>query len=347
VTTGVFLVGPCRGTEVPRSTLVEFGASSECSGFASARSLVLRDRPLRKGTGPILSLRVRLSWSSCSHEHVYVGCPSSAVCFLSVTHVGRELPHSRRCRPQGSCPSRRFRLARGSLRGLLDPVVRRGPRRFAAFFHAARVPGASLQSFPFPRSRTRSRGPFLPCEFAFDCRRRSARGSFTIAFPDSRASSLPSNPPESGPGTHEPGRRFLAIASPVASARKRAARTVPIPLTLGSPVSGRHARFEALLPPGVRSATIPLTWPGWNRPSVLSWDSRPPEFSPPRFGIRSVAQPHAGDARSLCRVRLRAPSHRGCIPRPGLRRLDSRAQDPSIREVDRTRVSPSGGDPAH
>jgi len=344
---GVFLVGSCRGTEVPRSTLVEFGASSECSGFASARSLVLRDRPLRKGTGPILSLRVRLSWSSCSHEHVYVGCPFSATRFLSVARVGRELPHSRRCRPQGSCPSRRFRLARGSLRGLLDPAVRRGPRRFAAFFHAARVPGASLQSFPFPRSRTRSRGPFLPCEFAFDCRRRSARGSFTIAFPDSRASSLPSNPPESGPGTHEPGRRFLAIASPVASTRKRAARTVLIPLTLGSPVSGRHARFEALLPPGVRSATIPLTWPGWNRPSVLSWDSRPPEFSPPRFGIRSVAQPHAGDARSLCRVRLRAPSHRGCMPRPGLRRLDSRAQDPSIREVYRTRVSPSGGDPAH
>jgi len=292
-------------------------------------------------------LRVRLSWSSCSHEHVYVGCPSSATRFLSVARVGRELPHSRRCRPQGSCPSRRFRLARGSLRGLLDPAVRRGPRRFAAFFHAARVPGASLQSFPFPRSRTRSRGPFLPCEFAFDCRRRRACRSFTIAFPDSRASSLPSSPPESGPGTHEPGRRFLAIASPVASARKRAARTVPIPQTLGSPVSGRHARFEALLPPGVRSATIPLTWPGWNRPSVLSWDSHPPEFSPPRFGIRSVAQPHAGDARSLCRVRLRAPSHRGCMPRPGLRRLDSRAQDPSIREVYRTRVSPSGGDPAH
>jgi hypothetical protein len=44
-------------------------------------------------------------------------------------------------------------------RGLLDPAVRRGPRRFAALFHAARVPGAPLQSFPFPGSRTRSRGP--------------------------------------------------------------------------------------------------------------------------------------------------------------------------------------------
>jgi hypothetical protein len=44
-------------------------------------------------------------------------------------------------------------------RGLLDPAVRRGPRRFAVLFHTARVPGAPLQSFPFPGSRTRSRGP--------------------------------------------------------------------------------------------------------------------------------------------------------------------------------------------
>jgi hypothetical protein len=35
-------------------------------------------------------------------------------------------------------------------------------------------------------------------------------------------------------------------------------------------------------------------------------------------------------------VHLRAPSHRGCRPRPGLRRLSSRAQDPSIRRVYRT-----------
>jgi len=33
------------------------------------------------------------------------------------------------------------------------------PRRFAALFHAARAPGVALQSFPFSRSRTRSRGP--------------------------------------------------------------------------------------------------------------------------------------------------------------------------------------------
>jgi len=64
----------------------------------------------------------------------------------------------------------------------LDSAVCRGPRRFAAFFHAARVPGTSLQSFPFPGSRIRSRGPLLPCGFAFDRRQRNAHRRFTIAF---------------------------------------------------------------------------------------------------------------------------------------------------------------------
>jgi len=41
------------------------------------------------------------------------------------------------------------------------------PRRFAALFHAARAPGTSLQSFPFPRSRTRSRGPLASLRFVF------------------------------------------------------------------------------------------------------------------------------------------------------------------------------------
>jgi hypothetical protein len=143
-------------------------------------------------------------------------------------------------------------------RGLLDPAVRRGPLRFAALFHAARVPGAPLQSFPFPGSRTRSRGPLLPCGFVLrlppaQCS-REIHGRFRLIAP----ARCHTRPPEGGPGTHEPGRRFPAVASPVASTRtRRVARTVLFPPTLGSPVNGRHARFEALLPPGVRSATTP------------------------------------------------------------------------------------------
>jgi len=66
-------------------------------------------------------------------------------------------------------------------------------------------------------------------------------------------------------------------------------------------------------------------------PGVL----RPPELAPPRFGVRSLALTHAG-GKAPCHVHHRAPSHRGCIPRSGLRRLSSRAQDPSRRGVYRT-----------
>jgi len=110
----------------------------------------------------------------------------------------------------------------------------------------------------------------------------------------------------------------------------------------------RPARpLRSLAPPGSPCCDDPCTWPGRDRPSVLSWDSHPPEFPPPRFRVRSLAQLHAGDSRSRCYVPLRASSRRGCIPRPGLRRLGSRTQDPPIRQVYRTRVSPSSGDPAH
>jgi len=49
------------------------------------------------------------------------------------------------------------------------------PRRFAAFFHAARAPGPALQSSCLPGSRARSRGPLLPCGFAVDRGRRGVR----------------------------------------------------------------------------------------------------------------------------------------------------------------------------
>jgi len=196
---------------------VGFGASSECSGFASARSPLLRPVPFKKEPSRSRCLRVRLSWGSCSHGHVLRRVPllHHALPFGRPWGTGvAKLPSvpSSGFLPLSTVPAS-TRLARG----LLDPAVRRGPRRFAAFFHAARVPGASLQSFPFPGSRTRSRGPLLPCGFAFDCRRRSARWSFTIAFPVLAPALRPSNPPEGGPRTHEPGRRFLALASPVAS----------------------------------------------------------------------------------------------------------------------------------
>jgi len=89
-------------------------------------------------------------------------------------------------------------------RSLLDLAVRRGPRRFAALFHAARVPGAPLQSFPFPGSRTRSRGPpaslWVRSPTAASVMSAGAlRPLSPIAPALCRAS-----PPEGRPGTHEP-----------------------------------------------------------------------------------------------------------------------------------------------
>jgi hypothetical protein len=201
---------PCRGTGAPRSSLLEFGASPEPCCVASARSPLLRPGPACARPRRSRALRVRLSWGSCSHERLYVGCPVSPP-RLESRFGGRGLPHPRRCRPQGSCPSRRIRPRTRHARTLADPPFAVAPRRFAALFHAARVPGTTLQSFPFPRSRTRSRGPRASLRVSFsDCRRRRAAGRFTIAFPV--ASALCPWPRRSGARTHEPGRQFPAVA---------------------------------------------------------------------------------------------------------------------------------------
>lgn len=68
---------------------------------------------------------------------------------------------------------------------------------------------------------------------------------------------------------------------------------------------------------------------------MLSWGSRPSELTPPRFWVRRLVSTHAG-GKAPCHARLQAPSHRGCTPRPGLRRSGSRARDPSTRRVYRT-----------
>jgi len=233
-------------------------------------------------------------------------------------------------------------------RGLWNPAVHRGPQRFAAFFHAARVPGAPLQSFPFPGSRTRSRGPLLPCGFVLRLPPAQCLQSLHGRFPRFAPALCHTHPPEGRRGTHEPGRRFLAVASPVASTRTgRAARTVRSPPTLGSPVNGRHARFEALLPPGVRSATTSPPGqaeaarrcsPGVSSPfralsttvrdSVTRVDARGGQSPMPR--TPPGAQPS--------RLHFRDPDSDAWAHEPRIRRYAGSIE---------LRASPSSGDPAH
>lgn len=80
---------------------------------------------------------------------------------------------------------------------------------------------------------------------------------------------------------------------------------------------------------------------------MLSWDSCPPELSPPRSGIRSLASTYAGSRSPLPRTppgaqpsRLHAATR---TPMPGFANPGPVDTQKSIE----TRVSPSGGDPAH
>jgi len=150
-------------------------------------------------------------------------------------------------------------------------------------------------------------------------------------------SSLPLKPARRRTGTHEPGRRFPAVASPVASTRSMSAPHVP------SPSRGPWARrltagkrpLRSLAPPGSPFCDDPS--PGQGEvarrcsPGNLTLQSLLHHGS--GFGL---SRRHTRQGLALYLVHRRAPSRRGSSPRPGRRRLSSRAQDPSTRRVYRT-----------
>jgi len=195
------------------------------------------------------------------------------------------------------------------------------PRRFAALFHAARAPGVALQSFPFSRSRTRSRGPLLPCGFAFD--RPTARHGPGV----SRPLSPPRRPlATAGPKAHRTGRlgrrfpgvarrrswRVTALGCGVSSVIGRARRTrrPARPLRSFAPLESPFSRVIAALArvrsrgrcsPGLsspleRSPADPWvrssrgrTWSGRTRASCVLESSRPGHaFSPGLCSGRGV-----------------------------------------------------------
>jgi len=209
----------------------------------------------------------------------------------------------RRCRPQGSCPSRRFRLRTRHARTLADPPFAVAPRRFAALFHAARVPGTTLQSFPFPRSRTRSRGPRASLRVSLsDCRRRRAAGIFAIAFPAAPALCLRAPPKRCSRrmSRDESSLRSLgdhldtplSVARTIVPSRRHWARR----LAAGTPASKPCSPRES-----VRSTT-PSPGQGEAAASVLSWVSSPLELSPPRSRVRYLAPTHAAGTSPVLRT---------------------------------------------
>jgi len=173
---------------------VGLGPLQSAVSVASAR--------LVPSAGPAPSRRSRLSSGPAGLSLVRFLLPRTQL--RRVPLLRHDLPRGRPCgtriaRPS-SVPSSGFlplstvpastRLARG----LLDPAVRRGPRRFAALFHAARVPGAPLQSFPFPGSRTRSRGPLASLRVRHPITAGAAPAGHSRPLSPDRASSLPHAP---------------------------------------------------------------------------------------------------------------------------------------------------------
>ena len=226
-----------------------------------------------------------------------VGSSPEPLSFVSARPVGPAGSVSREvCAPDPTYVVRPFGVTRIGQ----DPrPVRPTPPRHVSDGSrpGAAPPELSLPGEPCPLSRVvasvRVRSPSFV--------RRGVPGCFTIAFPAAPA--------------REPGRRFLAVASPVASTHPKVRHTYrPLPVNAGLAVYERHARFEALLPPGVRSVR-PSPWQARASRPVLSWGCRPPELSPRTTpGPVSRAGARAGLDTPATHVSGR-PASRGCRPR--------------------------------
>jgi len=239
---------------------VEFGSSSELDRVVSARS----PSPIRLAYAHriVPGNRVHLSWGSCSPRNATTsGAPArphgrEAVredegrqAFVgAVLRVLAPLDGSGRARGVRHEPlrARRYTVA---------------PRRFAALLHAAR---ASLE-LPYRAFPSRGAVPAL----AGRCFLAGSHPTTASAACSSSSRSLSSSRQlfaRSPPGgerrrmSRDDGFSRPLIGPPVS--HSRVASRPAFSFTPGSPVSSRHARFEALLPPGVRSLFDLMPRPG-------------------------------------------------------------------------------------
>jgi len=293
---------PIRRTKALRIPLLEFGSPTEPCRVVLRPSIspLLRTGPLAR-TRPFQGLHGSASPEVLAPLSTTTsGSPWSPIRPLPAVPECGGLPRPRRCRPQGSCPSRRFRPRHGTARTLASPPTPCRTRRLAALFHAARA----RMELPFRAFPSRGAVPALagPCFLASslsDLRQRGMTEDFTAAFPVEPALCLGS-PPESEPRRMDRDDGYPATASSAPSDPpvKVCPRKPPASTTPGSPVSGRHARFEALLPPGVRSLSDPTLAGVKPAAPVLSWAFSPLEFPPTRPRVRFPAPAHAFEVAS-------------------------------------------------
>jgi len=178
---GFFPAGLLPGLWVPEDSLVEFGSSSECCRFLAARApsrfMIAEATTNLPGTRdpPLLGFLL----------------PRTPQRRVPRRHDRAETrPWSARSASSSPVPSSGFLPLSTVLDAPRNVRTPRGARRPPCRPDASRpcsMPLASLESpfraFALPGSRTRSRGPLLPCGFAFGHGRRDVRERFTTAFP--------------------------------------------------------------------------------------------------------------------------------------------------------------------
>jgi len=157
---GFFSTDRTRRTKVPRDPLLEFGSSTELACFAFRPPCPFSDPARLREPCRSRALRDRLSWGSFSFEHNYVGCPfapgPALRPFLRTRIASPSSVPSSGFLPLSTVPATHAALHE-PLRS--PPFCRGAPTLRSLVSCCSRPFGVALQSFPFPGSRTHSRGP--------------------------------------------------------------------------------------------------------------------------------------------------------------------------------------------
>jgi len=115
-------------------------------------------------------------------ERLYAGCPFSPRRLSP--RGGRGSPDPRRCRPQGSCPSRRFWLRSRCARTLARSAALRDAPTLRGLVPCRSRPWETpCRAFPSRGAVPALASLVLPCGFMVDRRRCDALGRFATAFP--------------------------------------------------------------------------------------------------------------------------------------------------------------------